>query len=122
MNESILETVRAMIGPAADYEAYDTDLIVHINTYLGVLNQLGIGVKGFYIEDNSATWSDFLGEQENRAGVTLNEVKSYIYLRVRLAFDTPASSTLTAEYNKQIDELGWRLNTKIETGLYGSAS
>lgn len=119
LNESILETIREMLGPSVDYDAFDTDLIVHINTYLGVLNQLGIGVKGFHIEDANDTWEDFLTEQEKAIGITLNEVKTYLYLRVKMVFDPPASSTLATAMNENIAEIGWRLNARVETELQG---
>lgn len=122
MEESILNTIKEMLGPSDDYEAFDVDLITHINTYLSVLNQLGIGKQGFYIEDESATWGDFMTEQEKAAGVTLMEVKTYLYLRVKMVFDAPTSSILSSAISENIAELGWRLNTKIETGLQGSLS
>ena len=113
MDESIFLTIKSMLGYEEFYDpsdSFDRDIMVHINTYLGVLNELGIGVDGFYIEDDSATWDEFLSVH----GVTLNEVKTYIYLRVRQSFDPPSSSVLSAEFNKQIDELGWRMTTKVE--------
>lgn len=110
MNESILTTIKKLLGIDEGYEAFDTDIIVHINTYIGVLNQLGVGVEGFTIEDDSATWDDFLAG----SNVTLNEVKTYLYLRVRQVFDPPESSITSAAIDKQIDELGWRMTAKVE--------
>ena len=119
MEESILNTIKEMLGPSGDYEAFDIDLITNINTYLGVLNQLGIGKPGFFITDDNDTWDDFLTEQEAELGITLNEVKTYLYLRVKMVFDPPTSSILAQAINENIAELGWRLNTKVETGLQG---
>ena len=117
MSDSILETIREMLGPSVDYEAFDTDLTVHINTYLGVLNQLGIGVSGFQIYGPYETWDDFIGPMEADLGVTLSEVRTYIYLRVKMVFDPPASSTLATAINENISELGWRLMTRAETNM-----
>lgn len=120
MEESILLTIKEMLGPSGDYEAFDIDLITNINTYLGVLNQLGIGKPGFFITDDNDTWDDFLTEQETKLGITLNEVKTYLYLRVKMVFDPPTSSILAQAINENIAELGWRLNTKVETKMQGS--
>lgn len=112
MDDSILNTIKKLLGLDEDYDAFDTDVIVHINTYLGVLNELGVGVEGFSIEDDEATWSEFLAKNT----VPLNEVKSYVYMRVRQVFDPPTSSILNQTLDKQIDELGWRMMTKVEVG------
>lgn len=115
--EIILETMKKMLtGIDMDYDAFDTDLIVHINTFLGVLNELGVGVDGFRLtEDNmyDATFDDFLASNS----VPLEEVKTYLYLRVRQVFDPPTSSILSQVFDKQIEELGWRMTTKIECTL-----
>lgn len=113
MEDSIFLTIKSLLGYESFYDptdSFDTDIMIHINTYLGVLNTLGIGVEGFSIEDDTATWEDFL----EGSTVSLNEVKTYIYLRVRQVFDPPASSILSAAFDKQIDELGWRMTTKVE--------
>ena len=110
MENSILNEVKKLLGIDESYKVFDTDIIIHINTYLGVLNELGVGVTGFTIEDDTATWGEFLAN----ATVPLNEVKSYLYLRVRQVFDPPASSVMSSAIDKQIDELGWRMTTKVE--------
>lgn len=110
MENSILNEVKKLLGIDESYKVFDTDIIIHINTYLGVLNELGVGVPGFTIENDTATWGEFLAN----ATVPLNEVKSYLYLRVRQVFDPPASSVMSAAIDKQIDELGWRMTTKVE--------
>lgn len=116
--ESIFESIRKMIGGGmytyAEEGPFDFDIILHINTVLGILNQIGVGKEGFSITDGSETWDDFLGEQETANGITLNEVKSYIAIRVRLLFDTPASSTLTQHLVEEYKELEWRLMVKAE--------
>ena len=109
MDESILNTIKKLLGLAEGYEAFDTDIVIHINTYLGVLNQLGVGKEGFMIEGADETWEDFLEENS----IMLNEAKTYLYLRVRQVFDPPASSVLGQAFDKQIDELGWRMMEKV---------
>lgn len=112
MGDSILNSIKKLLGLDESYEAFDQDVIIHINTYLGVLYQLGIGTKDFYIEDSSATWADFLGESQ----VSLYEVKTWVYLNVRMVFDTPTSSIMAQAMKEQIAELTWRLNVKAEYG------
>ena len=112
MEESILNSIKKLLGFDESYVAFDTDIIIHINTFLGVLNQLGIGQIGFAIEDDTATWSQFLEEHST----SLNEVRTYVYLRVKMIFDPPSSSLVAEAMNKNIDELTWRLNVKVDPG------
>jgi len=110
MDESILDSIKKLLGFTPEYKQFDQDIIIHINTYLGVLNQMGVGKKGFYIEDYEPTWSDFVDGHT----VSLHEVKTYVYLRVKMVFDPPSSSLVSEAINKNIDELGWRLNVKVD--------
>ena len=110
MDESILNSIKKLLGLPEDYMAFDQDVIIHINTYLGVLNQMGVGKSGFHIEDEDETWGDFLEGHT----VSLYEVKTYVYLRVKMVFDPPSSSLVSEAMNKNIDELGWRLNVKVD--------
>lgn len=107
---SILNDTKKILQLAEDYTAFDLDVITHINTAFTTLQQLGIGpVEGFMIEDASAEWEAFLGGDPR-----LNSVKTYLYLRVRLVFDPPATSFHIAALEKQIEELEWRLNVQRE--------
>ena len=110
MEDSILNSIKKLLGLTEDYTVFDPDIIIHINTFLGVLNQMGVGRPGFTIEDDEATWEDFLGNH----GVSLNEAKTYIALRVKMVFDPPSSSLVADAMNKNIEELGWRLNVKVD--------
>lgn len=106
MDESIFETIKTMIGDVE--EEFSMDLIVHINTALSVLRQLGIGPKsGFRITGSSEVWSDFLGSESN-----LDEVKTYIYCKVRKVFDPPQNSTVMASLDASIAEFEWRLSVE----------
>lgn len=108
--ESILQSVKKTLGLDADYDVFDPDVIMHINTTFGTLQDLGIGPEsGFMIEDATATWDSYvLGD--NR----ILSVKSYVYLRVRMLFDPPTSSYHVAAIQEQIKELEWRLNVHHE--------
>lgn len=110
MSDSILTTVKKLVGIDESYDAFDLDIITHINSAFSTLDQLGIGPEeGFMIEDDSATWGDFLGDDPR-----LNSVKSLIGLKVRVVFDPPATSFTLDAFNKQIEELQWRLNVYRE--------
>lgn len=110
ITESILGSIKKLIGPEQEYEHFDIDLIIHINTSFMILNQLGLGpVEGFRIEDKTAKWVDFLGNRKD-----LEAVKTYVYLRARLVFDPPQMGYLVDAMQKQINEFEWRLNVQVE--------
>lgn len=110
---SILEDVKKMIGPSASYDAFDTELIIHINSVFSILKQMGVGPQDetFKITGISEEWSDFYEEGEN-----LEMVKTYVYLKVRMIFDPPQSSSVSEAFNRQISELEWRLNVEVDPG------
>ena len=106
MSASILDSTKKILGLEADYTAFDLDILTHINTVFSDLQQLGIGpIEGFAIEDAEAEWDDFLA-----GDVTMNSVKTYMYLRVRLLFDPPTTSFHIASLKEQQQALEWRLN------------
>lgn len=109
--ESILTSIKKLIGIAEDYEAFDPDIIMHINSTFMILNQLGVGPReGFFIEDETATWTDF---------VEINEVelvKSYMYYKVKLMFDPPTNGAVMESMNRMIAEFEFRLNVAVDTG------
>ena len=110
MTDRILESVKKVLGIAPEYIAFDQDIVMHINSAFSVLHQLGVGPgEPFMIEDETATWTEFLGTERG-----VNSVKSYVYLRVRLLFDPPATSFALGAMEKQIEELGWRISTYME--------
>lgn len=105
MSESILDTIKKLLGAAPEYTPFDADLIVHINTYIRVLNQLGVGSESFEITSNAETWSDFLGDDT----ALFAQVKSYLYGKVRLIFDPPTSSIVLQALKEATDENEWRI-------------
>lgn len=113
---SILTSVKKMLGIAEEYDHFDSDIIMHINSVFAILTQLGVGPKeGFFIEDDTTSWSDFI-----QSNSLLNPVKSYMYLKVKLLFDPPISSSVIESTNRLISELEWRINVaadKVEEGI-----
>lgn len=110
--QSILTTIKKMLGIAYEYEVYDVDITALINSTFLILKQLGVGPKeGFFITDSSQIWEDFLP-----SGPLLESVKSYIYMKVRLVFDPPSSSYVVTAYENQIKEFEWRANVESDRG------
>lgn len=108
--ESILTSIKKFLGPTSEYEHFDPEIIMHINSVFMDLKDLGVGPSaGFRIEDDTSVWTDFFAE-----GETLDAVKSYMYLRVKLLFDPPASSSTVASMERQIDKWEWKLNVAAE--------
>ena len=109
--QSILKTIRRMIGPDEDYEYFDTDLIIHINSALSRLCELGVGPENpFYITGTEETWSDFIDDGSTE------RVKQYVYLNVKNIFDPPASASVMSAYKEQIEKLEWLLKEAAITG------
>lgn len=109
--ESILTSIKKKLGITADYTHFDDVIIMDINTVFMTLHQLGVGPEeGFSITDSSDTWDDYLSEGSN-----MEAVKTYMYLKVRLLFDPPLSSSVMESMKSSIDEFEWRLNVQAET-------
>jgi hypothetical protein len=106
--ESILDSVKKMLGIDDEDVHFDGEIIIYINGALMFLNQLGIG-QNLYISDRIKTWSELLGDRTD-----LEAVKQYVYLRVRLIFDPPATGFATDAIERQIRELEWRINVQAE--------
>ena len=110
MDDRILPNIKKLLGMEENYTAFDTDITLFINSAIGTLTQLGIGpAEGFAIEDATATWTDFLGDDPR-----LNSAKTYVFLRVRLVFDPPSTSFVINALTEQMKELEWRLNVQRE--------
>lgn len=108
--ESILTSIKKMLGITEDYKHFDADLIMHINSVFSVLTQMGVGsAEGFSIKDENEVWSDFMNDDPK-----MNFVRSYMYLRVRMLFDPPMSSAVIESINNTISELEWRLNSEAD--------
>ena len=116
--ESILTSIKKLLGITAEYDHFDPDIIIHINSAFMILNQLGVGPEeGFSIEDDTSLWTDFIGDETK-----IESVRTYVYLKVKLVFDPPTSSFVTDSFNRTINELEWRLNVASETKVEEGAS
>lgn len=111
MNDSILISTKKALDLPENYDVFDQNIIMYINGVFSALNQLGIGpYEGFAIEDDTSTWSHFLG-----GNAKYNFVKTYMFLRVKMLFDPPGTSFLLEALTKQKEELEWRINAEYET-------
>lgn len=109
--DSILRTIRKLVGGGAEHEHFDTDLIMHINSVFMDLAQIGVGPpEGFTIEDDTSMWTDFLPDNAN-----FEAVKSYMALRVKLLFDPPTSSAVLESMKREIDKWEWRLSVAADS-------
>lgn len=112
--ESILTSVKKMLGISAEYDHFDPDIIMHINSVFVTLAQLGVGpAGGFRIEGEDAVWIDYLDDN-----MLLENVKTYMGLKVRLIFDPPQSSAVIDSMNRLISELEWRINVTVDPADY----
>lgn len=110
--ESILTSIKKMLGITEEYTHFDPDIIIHINSVFMTLNQLGVGPEnGFYIEDETTTWFEYVNDLKK-----LQAVKSYMGLKVRLLFDPPANSTIMQAMKDSINEFEFRLNVAVDPG------
>jgi len=108
--DSILTSIKKLLGIGEEYDDFDTEVILNINAALMTLNQLAVGPKeGFVITDKTQTWVDFIGDRKD-----LEAIKTYIYLKTRLTFDPPQMGYLVDAIKTQIAELEWRLNVQVE--------
>lgn len=110
----IKDSIKKMLGLSSDYEAFDSDIILFINSAIMQLSQLGVCSPDFKIVTGSETWNDLLGEYEDNG--LLNGAISYIYIKVRLLFDPPTSGYVTSAFQKELDELTWRLRIQVDGG------
>jgi hypothetical protein len=107
--DSILNSTKTLLGIDIEENHFDPELILHINSALMNLNQIGVGEDGYMISSEYDTWDSVLGTNTN-----LDGVKLYVYLKVRLIFDPPTSAFVLDSIERQITQLEWRLNVQAE--------
>ena len=117
LGESILATIRTMLGPSEDYEHFDPEIVPHINSALNRLKQLKVGPEeGFMITGADETWEDFF-----QGNPVIPMAISYVFYKVKMSFDPPSSSIASEAYNKMISEYEWCMNVDAETECLGGS-
>lgn len=112
--DSILISIKKLLGIQPEYKSFDHDIIIHINTVFMILNQMGVGPEeGFSIMDDTTTWSEYCATKNE------NAVRTFIYLKVRLLFDPPTSTVLVDSINRLLAELEWRLHLECNDTIKG---
>ena len=108
--DSILNSIKKLLGITEEQTAFDADIVMAINTSLASLTQIGVGPSaGFAIQDSTALWSDFIGDRQD-----LESVKSYVYLKTRLMFDPPQSSSVIEAIKENMSEIEWRVSSTVD--------
>lgn len=110
----IKNSIKKMLGLSSDYTAFDPDIVMLINSAIMELSQLGVCSPDFQIVDGTETWDDLLGNYTQNG--LLNGAMAYIYIKVRLIFDPPTSGYVTSAFQKELDELTWRLRVQVDGG------
>lgn len=106
ITESILTSIKKLLGIDENYTHFDADIIMHINSVFSILTQIGVGpANGFSITGKDEVWTDFIADRQNEFSL----VKTYVYKKVQLLFDPPLSSASIEAINRQISEFEWRL-------------
>lgn len=108
---SILNDVKHSLQIETDDHSFDQSIIMHVNATFVILNQLGVGEKLFFIEDETAEWDEFIND------TNVNLVKQYMYAKVRVLFDPPATSFVLSSLEKNVEQLEWRLNVEFDKGV-----
>lgn len=112
--DSILTSIKKMLGITEEYTHFDPELIIYINSALMILTQLGVGpTEGYVVEDAEDRWSDFIVKKQDLQ--RMRSIESYVYMRVKLVFDPPPSSATVQAMENQIRELEFRLNIAGES-------
>lgn len=110
--DSILLSIKRLLGIDLICEDFDDEIVIHINSVLVILSQLGVGPPGgFIVTDTSQTWSMFAGGRTD-----IEFIKTYVFMKVKLIFDPPQSSSAIESMNRVISELEWRINVAVDPG------
>ena len=112
MDESILYTIKKMLGYEEEYKPFDEELIALINSFLPIAFQLGVGTESFFIEGYSEKWSDLVGDIDDKN--QLKMLQTWLFMQVNLAHDPPASSYVCDLFKERIKEFEWRTNVAVD--------
>lgn len=110
-DDSILKSIKRLLGPGAEQTEFDQEILMDINGVFFELQQLGVGPEeGFTIYDESEEWIDFTTNKK-----LLSAIKPYMYLKVKLIFDPPTSSSVLTSFENMVNRFEWRINVAAES-------
>ena len=110
MDESILDSIKLILGVDTEYDAFDSEILMAINSSFMSLTQLGLGpAEGFKVPNKATTWADILGTRQD-----LESVRSYIGIKSRILFDPPANSYILQALQDSATEFQWRIRAQLE--------
>ena len=113
VDDSILLSIKKMLGMEPEFTQFDPDIILHINTIIQVLYQIGLDIPdGFTVVDQNSLWTDYIKDPRYTKITSL--IKQYIFMRVRMIFDPPSSATLATSIQESINEMQWRISQWID--------
>lgn len=108
--ESILTSIKAMLGIEADYTQFDNELVIFINSAINKLLQIGVGPdEGFKITGAVEVWTDLLEGLNN-----IELAKEYVYFDVRRVFDPPSNAFVMEAFKEHQEEAAWRLSVAYD--------
>lgn len=110
INENILNSIKRLLGIHPDITSFDQDVLLHINSVFSILAQVGVGPATGFTVNTDTNWTDFLSNLENPQ--LYADVKTFVYLKVKLMFDPPTSSTIMDSFERNIKEIEYRLYTQ----------
>lgn len=105
--ENVLSSIKKLLGPCEYDEHFDIDVLIHINTAVNILHQLGVFQNDIVVDKNT-TWDEVIEGHSNA-----QMIKTYIYEKVRMIFDPPTGA-LKAAMEESIEELEWRINVQTD--------
>ena len=110
--DSILNTIKKLLGIDADDDSFDVDITIGINAAIFNLSQMGVGPNNsFILTSVDQKWSDYMGTNV----VNLESIKKYLYLKTKMVFDPPTNSTVIESINNTLKEIEWRMMLAVET-------
>lgn len=111
MNELILDTTKKLLGIPSDYDEFDQDILMYINAVFAGLYQMGIGPQNGFVATVDSSWSDFTTNS-----IATELLRTYMYYKVRLAFDPPTNGVHIESLKKLTEEAEFRLRTMVDWG------
>lgn len=109
IKDSILNSVKKLLGILPEQKEFDVDILININSAIAILTQIGVGSSGFFVENEEDTYNDWLGDSDEN---WKNMTKMYLFCKTKLVFDPPQNSSVAESMKATISELEWRLNVQ----------